>query len=80
MRFNIIDHVEEQYELNPSLYFQILEENEDKHEEEVDGTYADEDQIDDVTLFKKTFDTNKTNRRNRNSFSAQQGRSYRRLG
>ena len=50
---DFIDHVEEHYESNPSLYFRILEANEDKHEKEVDGTSADEDQIDDVTLFKK---------------------------
>ena len=50
---DFIDHVEEHYESNPSLYFRILEANEDKHKKEVDGTSADEDQIDDVTPFKK---------------------------
>ena len=45
-----INHVEEHYKSNPSLYYRTLKANEDKHEKEVDGTSADEDQIDDVTL------------------------------
>ena len=52
---DFIDHVEENYESNPSLYFRILEANEDKHEKEVDGTSADEDQIDDVTFLETSL-------------------------